>query len=109
MKGDIVLLPFPFSGDEDFKVRPALVLAVLTYAGTTDYLVCLITTQPAIDPYLTVLTNADVEGGRMSEDCYLRPTYTYAVAGHQIRRRLGRLAPAKVRAVIQTLVSVLTR
>lgn len=109
LKGDIILSPFPFSGEEDFKVRPALVLAALPYAGGVDYLVCLITTQAAPDPYLLSLTNADIEGGRLSQDCYLRPTYAYAVASHQIRRRLGRLKTEKLNTAIQTLVSVLSQ
>ena len=45
VKGDIVLVPFPFSGEENYKHRPALILASWSYASGTDYLVCLITTQ----------------------------------------------------------------
>lgn len=109
VKGDIILSPFPFSGDEDFKARPSLVLAALPYAGGTDYLVCMITTQAAPDPYLLSLTSSDYEGARLSQDCYLRPAYTYTVAEHQIKRRLGRLTTAKVHEVVETLVSILTR
>lgn len=65
IKGDIILSSFPFSGEEDFKVRPALVLAALPFAGGFDYLVCLITTQAAPDPCLLSLTNADIEGGAL--------------------------------------------
>ncbi len=67
VKGDVVLTPFPFSDDEDFKVRPALVLAVLPYGSGLDYLVCIITTQPAPDPHLLPLTNTYIDGGRLSE------------------------------------------
>lgn len=109
LKGDIVLSPFPFSGEEEFKARPSLILAALPYAGGTDYLVCLMTTQAAADPYLTSLTNADIERGQLSQACFLRPTYAYTVAERQIRRRLGTLRAAKLAEVIETLVGVLTR
>lgn len=49
-RGDVVWLPFPFSSDEDYKLRPALVLASWPYFTGTDYLVCMITTQAAVDP-----------------------------------------------------------
>lgn len=108
VKGDLVLSPFPFSGAEDFKVRPAAVLAALPFAGGTDYLMCIITTQAAPDPSLLNLDNSDIEGGRLSQACYLRPTYTYTAAEDLIKRRLGRLKSEKVNTVIQTLVTVLT-
>ena len=75
LKGDIVLTPFPFSGEEAYKHRPALVLASWDDAGGTDYLTCLITTQKAADPFLTVLDRSDTEGGSLAQVCYLRPTY----------------------------------
>ena len=41
-RGDIVILPFPFSDATGAKRRPALVLAELTYFGGIDYLVVMI-------------------------------------------------------------------
>ncbi len=108
LKGDIVLSPFPFSGEEEFKSRPALVLASLPYGSGTDYLLCIITTQSAPDPYLIALDNADMESGRLSQDCHLRPAYTYTVSEHLIKRRLGRIKANKLDAVIGILVLLLT-
>ena len=109
VKGDIVLSPFPFSGEEGFKVRPAVVLAALPYAGGTDYLLCIVTTQAAPDPLLLDLRNSEIEGGRLSQDCYMRPAYAYTAAEAVIKRRLGRLKPEKFNSIIQTLVAVLTQ
>jgi len=109
VKGDIVLTPFPLSGEEGFKVRPALVMAVLTYGRGFDCLLCIITTQKADDPYLLSLDISDIEGGRLTQQCYLRPTYTYAVSEGMIKRRLGHLRADKIAIAVQSLVSVLTR
>ncbi len=108
VRGDLVLLPFPFSAEEGFKVRPALVLASLPYASGTDYLVCIVTTQNAPDPYLLPLSNTDMEEGKLSQLCYLRPTYAYTVAEQQIKRTVGRITPAKLREALQTLTRILT-
>lgn len=107
VKGDLVLTPFPFSDDEEFKVRPALILAVLPYGKSTDYLVCIVTTQSVPDPLLLSLINADMDGGRLSQDCFLRPGYVYTVGQSSIKRRLGTLKPAKLEQVTNILVSVL--
>lgn len=109
LKGGIILMPFPFSGEDGFKVRPALVLADLPYGSDTDYLVCIISTQAAPDPTLLELDNRDVIGGSLSQKCYLRPAYTYAVAGHRVIRRLGQIKPEKLNAVTSALVALLTK
>jgi len=61
------------------------------------------------DPHLMALEASDIEGGRLTQQCYLRPTYTYAIAEHLIKRRLGRLDDDKLQAAINSLVSVLTK
>ncbi len=109
IKGDIVLMPFPFSGEQAYKYRPALVLASWDYAGGTDYLTCLITTQRASDPFLTALGRADTVAESLAQICYLRPTYLFATDEQQISRKLDRLKPAKLDEIIETVVSVLTR
>ncbi len=100
VKGDIVLVPFPFSAEEAYKHRPALVLASWSYAGGTDYLVALITTQPAPDPYLTEIVQADTYGGSLAQKCYLRPAYLFAPDEQLISRRLDRLKPEKLEHII---------
>ena len=84
IKGDLVPTPFPFSDDEDFKVRPALVLAVLPYGKITDYLVCIVTTQSASDPLLLSLTNADIDGGCLSQNCTNLKTGDDVLYGHPV-------------------------
>ncbi len=108
VKGDIVLVPFPFSGEEAYKHRPALVLAFWNYFGGTDYLVCLMTTQPADDPYLMDLARDDTFGGSLTQKCYLRPTYLFAPDEQLISRRLDRMKPEKMAQVIQIILKALS-
>ena len=58
-RGDIVWVPFPFSAEEGYKSRPAIVMASWPCRGTTDYHLCMISTQTDTDPYLMELNNTD--------------------------------------------------
>ena len=84
-------------------------MAVLPYNRGNDCLLCIVTTQKVDDANLLPLEISDIVGGRLTQQRYLRPTYTYAVAEHQIKRRLGRLNDNKLQTAINSLVSVLTR
>ena len=109
VKGDVVWVPFPFSATGDYKSRPALILASWPYKKSTDYHLCMISTQVDTDPYLTELTNADMVDGSMSRTCYIRPTYNFSADENFIEYRVGKLCPEKVKAVLFTLFKVLTQ
>jgi mRNA interferase MazF len=109
LKGDIVLMPFPFSGESAYKHRSVLVLASWAYAGGTDYLTCLITTQRADDPYRLELGRTHTEGGSLSQTCYLRPTYLFASGESLMVRKLDRLKADTLDIVIQSVIDVLTK
>ncbi len=109
VRGEIVWVPFPFSAEEGLKLRPAVVITPWPYKGSTDYFLCMVSTQPETDPYLMELTNADLVEGRISRTCYIRPTYSFTVAERFIESRFGRLKPDKLKAVIFTLFTVLTK
>ncbi len=108
-RGDVVIVPFPYSGAPGEKPRPALVLAALPYAGRTDYVVCIISTKNAPDPNIIPLAMADVTSGVLRKASYLRPTYLYTTGEARISGKVGVLAKPKVDAAIQTLVGELTR
>ena len=64
VKGDVVLVNFPFSSQEGYKLRPVLVIASWPFRGSFDYLVSLISTQfISDDPYLIELETTDFNEG----------------------------------------------
>ena len=105
-KGEIVWVPFPFSGNEDYKLRPAIVFASWPCKGTTDYYLCMISTQKETDPYLMELTNADLIDGHISRTCFIRLTYNFSADEDFIESRFGKLKQDKLKA---TLFTVLTK
>ena len=105
-RGDVVILPFPYSGAPGEKPRPALVLAAVPYAGRTDYVVCIISTQNAPDPSLISLARADVTAGVLRKQSYLRPTYLFTTGENQISRKVGTTRNERVKAALQTLTTL---
>ena len=105
--GDVVVVPFPSSTGVEPKRRPAVVLAVVRYGTTLDYLVCLITSQAAPDPTRLTLTQADIIGGLLSQQSYLRPAYLYTASERLITRRIGALASGRLEEVLETVIQML--
>ncbi len=102
-RGDIVVVPFPFSGAPGEKPRPALVLATTPYANRTDYVVCIISSQPAPDPNIIPLETGDVQGGALVKKNYLRPTYLFTTGENRIQGKVGVLRAEIVDAALNTL------
>lgn len=62
VKGDIVVIPFPFSDLSASKNRPALVLADLS---GNDVILCQITSQHKKDTLAITLTPSDLKSGAL--------------------------------------------
>ena len=105
-RGDIVVVPFPFSGAPGEKPRPALVLATTPYANRTDYVVCIISSQPAPDPHLIPLDPNDVQGGALVKKSYLRPTYLFTTGENRIHGKAGILRTEVVDKALNTLATL---
>ncbi len=105
-RGDIVVVPFPFSGAPGEKPRPALVLATVPFANRIDYVVCVISTQNAPDSNLIALDVADVQGGALVKRSYLRPAYLYTTGENRITRKAGEMSSEKLEAALAVLTAL---
>ena len=70
VKGDVVVVPFPFSDLTYAKRRPALVLSVLQ---GDDLILCQITSQQVTDPYAIPLSTSDFQTGSLRQQSNVRP------------------------------------
>jgi mRNA interferase MazF len=107
VKGDVVVVPFPFSAAPGSKRRPALVLASWAFGSSNDYLLCLISTQTVPDPYCLALEPDDIEYGVLHRASYVRPAYLFTADEALIVRKFGQLRAEKLARVLQTLNDVL--
>jgi mRNA interferase MazF len=102
-RGDVVLVPFPFSTSAGEKLRPALVLAPVPYGRYTDYLLCAISTRGGLDPYRVDIDTTDVTGGVLTQTSSIRPTYVVSSSETRIIRKIGEMAGGKVSDALAVL------
>src|SRR5262245_23077734 len=105
IKGDVVVVPFPFSDLSAAKKRPALVVAALT---GNDVILCQITSQAVADRYTVPLTDHDFTSGGLRQASNVRPNRLFTAESSIILYRAGAINAAKMQEVLTTLVQILT-
>lgn len=104
MKGDVVVLSFPFSDLSQTKRRPALVLAVLQ---GDDLILCQITSQAREDGYFIRLDASDFVSGGLSQSSRIRPNRLFTADSGIVVYRTGHVLAEKLRESRDKLVSIL--
>jgi mRNA interferase MazF len=104
VKGDIVVVPFPFSDLTQAKRRPALVLAEIE---GDDRILCQITSQHVRDKYAIELDDSDFQVGSLRQKSNIRPSRIFTSDIRIILYRVGQLKPDKVANVIEKVVDIL--
>jgi mRNA interferase MazF len=89
VKGDIVVIPFPFSDLCGSKRRPALVLANLP---GDDIILCQITSQLSKDKFSIFLpVSKKIIKGNLPSDSFIRPSRIFTADKNIIIKKLGKL------------------
>lgn len=103
IKGDVVVLPFPFSDLTGNKKRPALVVANLS---GDDVIVCLITSQNAKDGYSISLSNNDFASGNLKQNSNIRPNRLFTADSNIVLYRIGTLDKVKTEQVTEKVLEI---
>jgi mRNA interferase MazF len=101
VKGDVVVLPFPFSDLSLTKRRPALVVAE---AGGNELLLCQITSQAIRDRYAVTLDATDFSSGLLNKQSNVRPNRIFTADAGLISYSAGHLLATKTSEVVEKLV-----
>ena len=104
VKGDVVVVPFPFSDLSRAKRRPALVPAAVREG---DLSLCQITSRAVTDGYAVALDETDFRSGSLRKPSNIRPNRLFTADGSLVLYRVGQLAAGKTAAVIDALVAIL--
>jgi mRNA interferase MazF len=104
VKGDIVVVPFPYSDLTASKRRPALVVASL---DGDDVILCQITGQVKHDSYSVSLGEKDFQSGSLRQDSYIRPNRIFTAESKIVLYKAGIISVQKSDEVINKLISIL--
>jgi mRNA interferase MazF len=104
VKGDVVVVPFPFSDLSTVKRRPALVIAA---PGGDDVILCQITSQQVLDRYAVGITELDFVEGTLHKPSNVRPNRLFSASTNLILYRAGRLNDRAVTSVIDRIIGIL--
>ena len=104
-RGDVVVVPFPFSDLSGSKLRPAL---VLFDSGGPDLVLCQITSKTVRDPHAVSLADNDFASGSLRLDSNIRPNKLFTFDRALIRARCGKIGAAKLAEVMTRTVALLT-
>ncbi len=106
VKGEVVVVPFPFSDLSRAKRRPALLLAEL---DGEDCILCQITSQPIRDRDAIALTRHDFELGDLRQESNIRPNRLFTADHGLILYSVGKVRREKIAEVVDRVVEILRR
>jgi mRNA interferase MazF len=104
VKGDVVVVPFPFSDLTQAKRRPALVIAQLE---GDDVILCQITSRTVKDSYSVSLEDLDFETGNLKQSSNIRPNRIFTADTHIILYKVGTLKISKRSEVIYKIIEII--
>ena len=103
VKGDIVVVPFPFSDLSMSKRRPALVLVDLK---VVDLILCQITSQSIRDDMAISIDLTDIDNGALNTVSNARPNKLFTADENIILYQIGKLKNDKLSVVISKVVDM---
>ena len=104
VKGDVVVVPFPFSDLTQAKRRPALVISVLE---GDDLILSQITSQFVRDNYAISIAGKDFEEGGLRQESNVRPNRLFTADRHIVLYRIGGLKKSKLNAIIEKIIEII--
>ena len=103
VKGEIVVIPFPFSDLTSSKKRPALILADLE---GDDLILCQITSEARFDKYSIELKDTDFKQGKLNVKSMIRPNRLFTADKSLINYKVGSLKDEKLKEVVDIMIKI---
>jgi len=106
VKGEIVVLEFPYTDLSKTKKRPSLIVANLK---GDNLILCQITGQPRPDPDLINLKKEDFQSGGLQRDSFIMPSFVFTIHKSKIDYVAGKIKQEKIKEVEKKLCDIFTR
>ncbi len=104
VRGDIVIVPFPFSDLSGGKHRPALVIAC---ASDKDYILCQITTKIIRDKWAIEVDREEAIKVSLRKRSYIRTNKLFTLEGGIISERIGEINPDLLQQTINKVTELI--
>ena len=104
VKGDIVVVPFPFSDLSQSKKRPAMIVSVLK---GDDLILCQITSKQTKDEYAIFLSDKEFKVGSLKQESNIRPNKLFTADKSIIQYKIGSLKEPKTKTIIKAIISLI--
>jgi len=105
VKGDVVIIPFPFTDLTGSKKRPAFIVANLP---GDDIIVCQITSKSKSDPLAVSVGASDFSSGSLPIDSFIRPNKIFTADKNIILSTAGHLCEKKISDVIDSIIRIIS-
>ena len=105
-KGDIVIIPVPFTDNEGYKLRPAVVISDHTVHHTGDIMIVQITSKLKHDTLNIIITNDDVTKA-LPVKSYIRVHKIFVLEQRLIKGKVSSLKPYKYNELIQRIKQII--
>ena len=104
VKGDVVVIPFPFSDLSSIKLRPALINVELL---DSDVMLCQITSKQKTDGFSIGLDKKDFASAGLDQLSFVRPNRIFTAEKSIIKYKTGSIHVEKQKEVWDKIVSLL--
>ncbi len=104
IRGDVVVIPFPFSNLTQAKRRPALVVANLE---GDDLILCQITSRSIKDKHAIPIDDNNFKKGSLKQQSNVRPNRIFTADSHIVLYRIGSIKNNKLEEVIEKIIEIL--
>lgn len=105
IKGDVVVIPFPFSDLSRNKNRPAFVIKDLP---DNDILLCQITSKPNRDSFSIPSLKSDFKNGKLSIESNIRVNKIFTADKKIILHKAGTVKEKYCDKIIDKIVKLIT-
>ena len=102
-RGDIVLVPFPFTDLSSSKRRPALVVSPDSFNTQMQDLVVVAITSQLTDDYAVMIEQSDCVDGALPKTSVVKLSKVFTIHATLIIKRICELQPEKLNVVLAAL------
>ncbi len=106
VKGDVIILPFPYTNFSGAKKRPAVVIANLK---GQNIILAQITTNQRNDEDLISLRQKDFSSGSLNSDSFIMASLIFTADSSKISYKAGKIKSEKSNEVQNKLIEIFTR